>query len=140
MTQEDSEKLNNEELATLKAAFDHAMKELYLERKEPPLKYYASRLLSMLRERNWDGVKTAKDILWGPGETSSGLQRLWEAGRLDLSVQALVLQKEFAPLFIPEDRQKAHDTLCDHDFRVAWDLNPCRFAHCKCVTNMLQKH
>lgn len=130
--EEGCEQLSDVELAKLKAIFEQAMREMYNERKAAPYRYYATGLLKM-RSRRQDWVQTAKDVLWSPGETSEGLNRLCLEGRLNLSVQAFVLKPEFRCLFTKEDRQQAHDTLCSYDFRVAWDTHPCSRTHCKCV-------
>ncbi|MFI5276535.1 MAG: hypothetical protein ACHQ1E_04660 [Ktedonobacterales bacterium] len=57
-----------------------------------------------------DGVETAVWLVSKPDETS-GFTTLWEAGRLDLSAEALILRDEFAPLFAPELRRTVYDTL-----------------------------
>lgn len=60
-------------------------------------------------------LEAAKRLLREP-EEQSGLMRLWELGRLDLSVEALVLQERWDTLFSDEDRQKARDRLDAHGY------------------------
>jgi hypothetical protein len=55
-------------------------------------------------------VETARWLVNLPNE-SSGFTRLWEAKRIDLSAEAIILQPEFVPLFSVEDRRLAYDTL-----------------------------
>lgn len=45
-----------------------------------------------------------------------GFTKLWEAGRLDLSAEALILKPEYAPLFSLEDRRIAYDVLKEYKY------------------------
>jgi hypothetical protein len=72
--------------------------ELYLRAKKE-LGYNATYLLRMLG--NEGGVATARRLVMS-GHASEGFDYLWERHRLDLSVEALVVQDEFASLFDPE--------------------------------------
>ena len=63
------------------------------------------------------GVGAAKRLLAGPA-TSEGFARLWEEGRLDLSVEWFVLQPRFAPLFDAAERDEARRRLLAHGFDV----------------------
>jgi len=56
--------------------------------------------------RNHGGPDYARQLLRLEG-TSSGFERLVEEGRVDLSVEALVLRPEFAPLFTEDERATA---------------------------------
>ena len=60
-------------------------------------------------------LEAAKRLLREP-EEQPGLTRLWELGRLDLSVEALVLQERWDTLFSDEERQKARDRLDAHGY------------------------
>lgn len=55
------------------------------------------------------GVETARRLILG--EATSGFVTLWEKKRLDLSVEALVLQKQWRGLFRPEERARARRRL-----------------------------
>ncbi len=46
----------------------------------------------------------------------SGFTRLWEARRLDLSAEALVLKPEYASLFAVEGRRIAYDVLKEYGY------------------------
>lgn len=78
----------------LEQRFDAAMLETY-ERASRELAYRATRYLQLLRRRG--GPDTARYLL-ASRVTSDGYARLRDAGRLDLTVEALVLQPEFEPL------------------------------------------
>ena len=61
--------------------------------------YRPTRFLEMVNSSG--GIATAQQLLRnGP---SDGFTRLWEEGRLDLSVEAIVLQERWAPLFTEEE-------------------------------------
>lgn len=63
------------------------------------------------------GVETARRLLnFGPGQ--SGLERLWQHGRLADSMEAHVLSPQFESLFSVRDRRKARRRLEDHGFDV----------------------
>ncbi len=73
-------------------------------------KYKASYFLGMVSERG--GVQAAKDLL-GSSSVSDGFTRLWECGRLDLTVEALVLRPEWNALFDEAEREIARKRLAD---------------------------
>ena len=79
----------------LEKRFDAGMFEIY-ERAGREVGYWATRYLQMLRRRG--GVDTARYLL-AQKVTSDGYARLRDAGRLDLTVETLVLRPEFEPLF-----------------------------------------
>jgi hypothetical protein len=60
-------------------------------------------------------IETAKRLLKGQ-DTSDGFTRLWEAGRLDLSVEWFVLKYDM--LFTDEERETAHRRLKLHEVPV----------------------
>jgi hypothetical protein len=66
--------------------------------------YWASYFLRGVR--NHGGPKYARQLLRA-ADTSAGFQRLTDEGRLDLTVEALVLRPEYEPLFADEDRKIA---------------------------------
>ncbi len=51
-------------------------------------------------------VQTAKSLVIA-GEAASGFAALWRCNRLDLSIEALVVRREFAGLFARAERQAA---------------------------------
>ena len=56
------------------------------------------------------GVAAAKRLLFSP-VAQSGLTKLWERERLDISMEALVVQERWKPLFSDAERQTARERL-----------------------------
>jgi hypothetical protein len=59
------------------------------------------------------GVTTA-DTLVGSSQPPDGFTKLWEIGRLDLSVEALVLHPSWRALFSDDERGAARRRLMDY--------------------------
>jgi uncharacterized protein (DUF433 family) len=97
---------------TLEADFHEAMLDIY-RRAKSEANYNAVRYLQMVVERG--GLAAAKALVEAT-HPSEAYTALWERGRLDLSVEALVLQKRWAPLFSDEDRALAGNRLKDYGF------------------------
>ncbi len=93
--------------------FDKAMIQVYVRAKKE-VKYNATFFLQMVQDRG--GIQTAKDLLKTREDIQSGLVKLWELGRLDLSVENLVLQPEWKSLFTDEELGIARQRLKDHGF------------------------
>ncbi len=89
------------------AAFGRAMVEGY-ERAKVEAGYTASFFLGMLAELG--PLETARKLLNAPA-VSDGFSNLWDRGRLDLTVEALVLRPEFSPLFTEEELTRARNRL-----------------------------
>ena len=70
--------------------------------------YWASYFLRGVR--NHGGVAYAHQLLRAEG-TTDGFKRLTEEGRLDLTMEALVLRQEYATLFSDQERQVAASRL-----------------------------
>ena len=77
------------------------------------LGYRPTYFLQMVSEHG--GVTAAKRLLQAT-EHQSGLTRLYELGRLDISAENLVLQDRFKTLFSDEERQTARQRLRDYGF------------------------
>ena len=88
-----------EDQGELEQRFNAAMLEIY-ERAGTELGYWATRYLQLLRRRG--GLEAARYLLRQKA-TSDGYQALREVGRLDLTVESLVLTPEFAALFTSEE-------------------------------------
>ena len=72
------------------------------------LGYKATRFLQMLSK---DGpVKTAKKLISKNGGTE-GFLKLWESGRLDLSIENLVLNEKYKALFTDDERKMCCERL-----------------------------
>lgn len=91
----------------LEQKFHTAMVDIY-RRAMDEADYQATYFLKMLSEL--DGLQTARRLLQAP-KTSDGFTALWERGRLDLTVEAVMLRAEFAPLFSQDEREQARDRL-----------------------------
>ncbi|MFD0773447.1 DUF262 domain-containing protein [Streptomonospora algeriensis] len=87
--------------------FGAAMRNVY-ERARDEAGYPARHFLGMLADIG--PLETARRLLNAPA-VSDGFAELWERGRLDLTVEALALQKKFAPLFSDAELSKARTRL-----------------------------
>lgn len=75
--------------------FEHEMREIY-HRAKKEANYSATYFLSMLAELG--ALATARKLVHAPA-VSDGFAALWERGRLDLTVEALMIQPRFTELF-----------------------------------------
>lgn len=98
------------ENAILEKRFHAAMAEIY-RRAKTEAGYNATRFLQMVAQQG--GHASAKQLLHA-GATSDGFTALYLAGRLDLTVEALVLRPEYEPLFTDDERRIARDRLAKH--------------------------
>ncbi len=87
--------------------FDFAMFDIY-SRAKHEANYKATRYFQMLQEHG--GLGTAQILLHSP-HVSDGYTALWERGRLDLTVERLVLRDKWNPLFSDEERDIARKRL-----------------------------
>ncbi len=94
--------------------FDAAMLEAY-EAWRREIRHSATRFRQTLDKRG--GVETARRLLGNP-DVSSTFTKLQAADRLELTVEYLVLQRDFAPLFTFEERGTARRRLIDHGMAV----------------------
>lgn len=77
--------------------------------------YVATRFIQMVSESG--GLAAARQLLHGA--PSDGFTALWERGRLDLTVEALILDSEFSDLFTDDERKIARDRLAEYGYRGA---------------------
>jgi hypothetical protein len=91
----------------LPAEFEAAMRSVYTRAKDEA-GYNATQFLRMLTDHG--GLATAKRLLANP-RVSDGFVALYERKRLDLTVEAQVLNPKFAPLFTAEELQTARNWL-----------------------------
>jgi hypothetical protein len=94
--------------------FDAAMQELY-ESWRREIRYPANRFRQMLATRG--GVETAHRLL-SNADVSAGFMRLAEADRLELTMEYLILQPDFASLFTFEERRVARQRLVDNGMPI----------------------
>lgn len=87
-------------------AFHDAMKGVY--EKAKAIGYNPTIFIQMVA--NDGGLAAAKQLL-AADKPSQGFTELWERGRLDLTVEALVLRPEFSPLFTRSELRTARRRL-----------------------------
>jgi len=97
----------------LEQAFHRAMVRVYEDAKRET-GYNATRFLQMVSEQG--GLSTARQLLHAP-TVSDGFTALWERGRLDLAVEAVLLRDEFEPLFTEQERELALSRLEAYGWR-----------------------
>jgi hypothetical protein len=91
-------------MADLEAQFDQAMFTVYRRAKDDA-NYNATIFLQMLTDGG--GLRTAKTLI-NASKPSDGYTALWERGRLDLTVEAVVVENAcWHPLFAPEEIERA---------------------------------
>jgi hypothetical protein len=96
------------------AEFGLAMRDLY-NRALEEAGYPANIFLRMLGDNG--PLDTARILLHKPN-VSDGYTELWRRGRLDLTLEALVLQPKWRFLFSPEELQIARRRLREFDYEV----------------------
>ena len=100
-------------MADLEAQFDRAMMEIYVRAKKEA-GYTASIFHRMISERG--GLQTAKDLI-NAKVPSEGYTKLWEFERLDLTVEAaLVDNPGWYPLFDEAEIERARRRLKDYGY------------------------
>lgn len=92
-------------------AFNKAMFSIYDQ--AALLGYRPTEFRSMVEKLG--GVTSAKQLINKP-RVSEGFGRLWELGRLDLSVEALVLRPEWQALFEAEEKARARQRLTEANY------------------------
>lgn len=105
------ERMQGEDERELK--FRSAMLDLYdTWRRE--VNYRAGRFRQLITNH---GAVGASSFLLGKSGVSTGFARLAQAGKLDLTMEYLVLRPEFGSLFSAEERGIARRRLTDHGMR-----------------------
>ncbi|OBZ92527.1 hypothetical protein ADU59_26095 [Pararhizobium polonicum] len=102
-------------MSPLEQKFEAAMFDIY-RRAKSEAKYTATIFLSMLNDRG--GLATAKTLVNAEAQ-SQGYTALMFANRLDLTVEALVVEdRRWHSLFLPEEISKAKKRLQDNQYVV----------------------
>ena len=91
----------------LELAFHERMQQIY-EQAKNECGYTATRFLQMV---NADGGLQAAQKLLSAGGYSEGLTRLWEEKRLDISMEATILQEPWRELFSDDELSVARKKL-----------------------------
>ena len=99
----------------LERQFHREMIRVY-ERARDKCGYNATRFLNMVNEH---GGLPAAQLLLGSRGVSSGYVQLWQRGRLDISMEALVLQPDWRSLFSDCQLSIAGDRLKSLGFEVS---------------------
>jgi hypothetical protein len=100
----------------LQAQFGNEMHRIY-QRALSEAGYKATRFLHMLHEHG--GLQTAK-ILIHTQTVSEGYTALWERGRLDLTVEALIHDHpQWYPLFTQDERMICERRLTEYQYLKA---------------------
>ena len=102
------------EPSALELDFHKAMLTIYHDAKQK-CNYNATYFLQMVA--NEGGIKTARNLL-ATSEPSDGFTALWECGRLDLTVENLVLKPKYRMLFSPEEIIIAKERLNAYGYKV----------------------
>jgi hypothetical protein len=106
----DSRKKKGQEMSKgLERRFHEAMVALY-KRAKAECGYNATRFLQMVNEHGV--LKAAQSLLHAPG-LSEGFTALWQKGRLDLTVEKLILDRHWQDLFSDEEREVARKRLSE---------------------------
>jgi len=93
--------------------FHQAMLRVYQDAKRLA-GYNATYFLNMINDHG--GYETARRLLHTPN-VPTGLTALWQKGQLSISMENVVLQERFDPLFTDDDRAIARQRLIDYGFR-----------------------
>lgn len=96
-----------EKPSDLVLAFHERMQQIY-EQAKTECNYTATRFLQMVNAEG--GLQAAKKLL-SAGGYSEGLTHLWEKKRLDISMEATILQKPWRALFTDEELSVARKKL-----------------------------
>lgn len=110
---DDSTAPDREPSLDVRAEFERAMKDVYVRAKSEA-NYTASYFIGMLS--SYGGLGTAQRLL-ASTEVSSGFAAMYERDRLDLTVEALVIQPKFASLFTDEELDIARQRLDQLGYR-----------------------
>jgi hypothetical protein len=100
----------------VEADFDLAMMEIYIRAKSEA-NYSASVFHRMLSERR--GLATAKALI-NASTVSDGYTALWERNRLDLTVEAVVIDNmKWHSLFTEDELARARKRLADYKYELS---------------------
>ena len=101
-------------MSDIEDQFDSAMYGVW-QRAKDECNYNASYFLRMLEEMG--GVATARSLL-AKSALSSGYTELWLRGRLDITVECVVLSKAFRSLFNEQEIATARRRLTESGFDI----------------------
>ena len=99
----------------LEQQFHRAMIRMY-ERARDEADYQATRFIQMVGEHG--GAETARRLVTA-SVPSEGFTKLWERGKLGISVEATMLRPEFRQLFTTDELRAARRRLREYGFEAA---------------------
>jgi len=99
--------------ADVERRFTAAMLDIYRKAKQEA-GYNATRFLGMVMDNG--GYETAQ-VLLHSSTVSEGYTALWERGRLDLTVEAIVLKPEWGDLFSTRELEIARRRLGEYGYQ-----------------------
>src|SRR5438876_9828885 len=108
------------EQSDLHKRFTEAMIDIY-RRALREADYRAARFHQMVVEHG--GYETAMTLVHA-SEPSEGYTALWERHRLDLTVEAAILRREWHDLFTDDDRRAARTRLEQYDYDFGQEQKP----------------
>lgn len=98
----------------LERAFHDAMVEIY-QRAKREANYTATYFIQMVSELG--GLAAAQQLLHASA-VSQGFTALWERHRLDLTMEAMIVEEErFQPLFTDDELETARRRLAEYGYR-----------------------
>jgi hypothetical protein len=100
------------EMSSLDKQFDEAMRKNYEETKSQ-IRYDDRPLMELLK---WNSAHEAARLLLEAPQPSDGFIKLWENGRLDLSVEALVINPTFDAVCGEDLKAKARARLKEYHY------------------------
>ncbi len=110
-------------MQSLSKQFDAAMFDIY-RRAKSEAGYNATIFLGMLNDRG--GLSTAKYLINSP-KPSDGYTNLYELDRLDLTVEAMIVENaKWHPLFTPDELKRARNRLVAYRYTPRMLENPSR--------------
>lgn len=104
-------------MTAIESEFHERMLDIY--HAAAKLGYRPTYFLRMVQERG--GVEAARHLLDG-STPHEGFARLWELGRLDLSVEALACEDRFRPLFSEAQCECARGRLADFGYKSSEEV------------------
>jgi hypothetical protein len=99
----------------LSAAFTNALAERYIEDIKEAIGLRFNRTIALIHQLGGVGGVRRLMRLYAT-HPSEGYTKLWEAGRLDLSFEALMVTPRYAPLFEEHELQWALQRLADYGY------------------------
>ena len=68
-----------------------------------------------IAEKEFGGVRTVQEIL-RKGRVSDGFDKLQKANRLDLTMEATIVESKYNELFTDEEVNSCHELLCEYGY------------------------